>query len=251
MKTLARLSKFAASAAKPSRGLDKTPAGDLWSRFRYLLPLAAVAMVLMGGAPCRSETIIDEWPNVKAPPPPALKPVTLDPKTTALLLVDIIKQTCNPQARPRCIARLPLMQKLLADARAKGVYVLYALFPSPAPDKFPAPKIGDFVPELAPTGNEPVITAFVDKFELAGKDTGLEKMLKDKGIKTLVPIGVASHNGVLFTSVMASLRGFDVVVPVDGMAANNAYEDQLTAYTLTTSIVFKVTLTSIDTLKFQ
>jgi nicotinamidase-related amidase len=54
-------------------------------------------------------------------------------------------------------------------------------------------------------------------------------MLKDKGVKTLVPIGVAWHNGVLFTSVMASLRGFDVVVPVDGMAANNAYEDQLTA----------------------
>lgn len=95
------------------------------------------------------------------------------------------------------------------------------------------------------------MTAFVDKFNLGGKDTGLEKMLKDKGIKTLIPVGVTSHNDVLFTSVAAAFRGFDVVVPVDGMAGNNAYEDQLTAYTLTSSIVYKVTLTSIDMIKFE
>jgi nicotinamidase-related amidase len=220
-------------------------------RLRYLLPLAAFAMVFIGGAPSRGETIIDEWQNVKAPPPPQLESVTLDSKTTALLLIDIINQTCNMQRRPRCVAMVPKVQKLLDEARAKGAFVIYTLFPSPAPDKFPNPKISDFVPELAVKGNEPVVTAFVDKFELAGKDTGLEKILKDKGIKTLVPVGVASHNGVLFTSVMAALRGFNVVVPVDGMAGNNAYEDQLTAYTLTNSIVYKVTLTSSDMLKFE
>jgi hypothetical protein len=50
---------------------------------------------------------------------------------------------------------------------------------------------------------------------------------------------------------LAALRGFNVVVPVDGMAGNNAYEDQVTAYTLTSSIVYKVALTSIDMIKFQ
>jgi hypothetical protein len=50
---------------------------------------------------------------------------------------------------------------------------------------------------------------------------------------------------------MAALRGFKVVVPVDGMAGNNAYEDQATAYILTSSIVYKVTLTSLDMIKFQ
>ena len=217
---------------------------------RYLLTLAAFAMVLMGGAPSRGETIIDEWPNVKAPPPPELKSVTLDPKTTALLVIDIIKQTCNMQRRPRCVASIPKVQKLLTEARAKGVFVVYSLFPSPSPATFPNPKISDYVPELAPKGDEPVITAVVDKFDFAGKDTGLEKMLKDKGITTLVPVGVTSHNGVLFTSVSGAFRGFNVVVPVDGMAGNNAYEDQLAAYTLTSSIVYKVTLTSIDMIKF-
>ena len=219
-------------------------------RLRYLPLLAAFAMVLFGAIPSRGETIIDEWANVKAPPPPELKSVTLDPKTTALLMVDIIKQTCNMKMRPRCVAMVPKVEKLLAEARANGVDVIYALFPSPRPATFPNPKISDYVPELAPKGTEPVVTAFVDKFNLGGKDTGLEKMLKDKGIKTVVPVGVTSHNGILFTSVAASFRGFDVVVPVDGMAGNNAYEDQLTAYTLTSSIVYKVALTSIDMIKF-
>jgi nicotinamidase-related amidase len=220
-------------------------------RTGLLLPLATLAVVLSYSAPSSAQTIIDEWQSVKAPPPPTLKAVTLDPKTTALLVIDVIKQTCNEQRRPRCVAAVPTMAKLLAAARASGVMVIYTLFPSPSPATFPNPVIGDVVPALAPKGDEPVVTAFVDKFELAGKDTGLEKMLKDKGITTLVPIGVTSHNGVLFTSVMAALRGFNVVVPVDGMAGNNAYEDQLAAYTLTSSIVYKVTLTSIDTLKFQ
>ena len=100
-------------------------------------------------------------------------------------------------------------------------------------------------------GDEPVVPAYVDKFMLGDKDTGLQKILKDKAITTLVPVGVTSHNGVLFTSVSAALRGFNVVVPVDGMAGNNAYEDQAAAYTLTSSIVYKVTLTSVDMIKFQ
>jgi hypothetical protein len=64
---------------------------------------------------------MDEWAGVKAPPPPEVKSVTLDPKTTALLLIDIIKQTCNMQRRPRCVAMVPKVQKLLAEARAKDV----------------------------------------------------------------------------------------------------------------------------------
>jgi hypothetical protein len=38
-------------------------------------------------------TIIDEWSNVKVPPAPQLKTVTIDPDTTALLTLDLIKQT--------------------------------------------------------------------------------------------------------------------------------------------------------------
>ena len=44
----------------------------------------------------QSKTIIDEWASVQAPKPPELKPVKIDdPKTTAYLVLDIVKQTCN------------------------------------------------------------------------------------------------------------------------------------------------------------
>jgi len=185
-------------------------------QIRHLLPLAALAAVSSYAVPSCAETIIDEWPNVKAPPPPQLKSVTLNPKTTALLVIDLIKQTCNEKSRPRCVASIPKIEKLLAAARASGVTVIYTLFPSPAPDKFPNPVIGDVVPALAPKGDEPVVISFVDKFMLGDKDTGLQKMLKDKGITTVVLVGSASHNGVLFTAVSAALRGFEVIVPVDG-----------------------------------
>jgi hypothetical protein len=70
---------------------EETPGRKPCCALRYLLPLAA----LISGAPSRGETIIDEWQNVKAPPPPQLQSVTLDPKTTALLMIDIIKQTAT------------------------------------------------------------------------------------------------------------------------------------------------------------
>ena len=53
-----------------------------------LFTLAAVALAAPAVA---QQTIIDEWPDIKAPPAPALKEVTVDPKTTALLLADFVK----------------------------------------------------------------------------------------------------------------------------------------------------------------
>src|SRR5665647_1626808 len=76
------------------------------------------------GSPARAANIIDEWANVKLPPPPALKPVTVDPKTTALLLLDFVPHDpyCGP-AKARCGATLPAMKQLLANARAHGATV--------------------------------------------------------------------------------------------------------------------------------
>lgn len=167
--------------------------------------------------------------------------------------MDLIKQTCNEQNRPRCVASIPKIQKLLAEARAKGVTVIYTIFPSPAPDKFPNPVIGDTLPAIAPKGDEPFITSLVDKFILGNKDTGLEKLLKDNGITTVITVGTAAHGAVLYTASAASLRGFNVVVPVD-MSGNgqNAYIEQYVAYNLTNAPIIspKITLTSIDMIKF-
>ena len=50
--------------------VTKTNGKEAMLRIRYLLPLAAVAIALIGAAPSRGETIVDEWQNVKAPPAP-------------------------------------------------------------------------------------------------------------------------------------------------------------------------------------
>jgi nicotinamidase-related amidase len=222
-------------------------------RIPNLLAVATLAVASIYAAPAPAQTIVDEWANIKAPAPPELKPVTLEPKTTALLVMDLIKQICNENARPRCVASIPKVAKLLAAARASGVTVIYTIIPSAGPGN-PVPVIGDTLPGVAPKGDEPVITSFVDKFVLGNKDTGLEKMLKDKGITTVVAVGTATNGAVLYTASAAALRGFNVIVPVDGMSGTGqiVYDEQAVAYTLTHAPVLspKITLTSVDMIKF-
>jgi nicotinamidase-related amidase len=223
---------------------------------RQLMPFLALAATVVYAAPAPAQTIIDEWSSIKAPAAPELKSVTVDPETTALLVMDLIKQACNEKNRPRCIASIPKIAKLIAAARTSGTTIIYTLFPSPAPNKFPNPVIGDTLPAVAPKGDEPVVVSFVDKFILGDKDTGLEKMLKDKGITTVITVGTAAHGAVLYTSSAASLRGFKVIVPVDGMSGDGtdtgAYIEQYVAYDLTHAPILspKITLTRIDMIKF-
>ena len=93
-------------------------------RFTIFAFIVATVTVLSGaiGSPARAANIIDEWASVKAPATPELKPVTVDPKTTALLMLDFLPSLyCSDD--PRCVATLPAMKKLLAEARAKGATV--------------------------------------------------------------------------------------------------------------------------------
>jgi nicotinamidase-related amidase len=98
------------------------------------------------------------------------------------------------------------------------------------------------------------VVAAVDKFILGNQDTGLEKMLKDRGITSVITVGTAAHGAVLYTASAAALRGFNVIVPVDGMSGDgqNTFIEQYVAYNLTSAPVVssKITLTRIDMIKF-
>jgi nicotinamidase-related amidase len=216
--------------------------------FRIHGPLAVAVLVIGFGyaAPTLAQTIVDEWSSVKVPPAPELKQVTLDPKSTAILVMDLVKQTCNSERRPRCVASIPKIEKLIAAARAKGVMLISTTVP-------PVP-MADTLPAVAPKGSDPVVVAFVDKFTLGDKDTGLQKMLKDKGITNIIAVGTAAHGAVLYTASAAGLRGFNVIVPVDGMSGDGqiGYDEQAVAYILTHAPVVssKLTLTRIDMIQF-
>lgn len=208
-----------------------------WTQRNVARFLFAASFGLLASA-ATAQTIVDEWGSVKTPPAPQLKPVTVDTKTTALLMLDFMNQNCG--ARPRCVASLPAVKKLLDEARAKGVMVVYATVPGG--------KIADTRPEVAPMGSEPVVSSGPDKF----LNTDLEKILKDKGIQSVITVGTAAHGAVLNTASVAALRGLKVIVPVDGMSAESVYPEQYTAWHLANAPVLSrnVTLTRLDMVKF-
>ena len=114
--------------------------------------IITVALFIVAMCPsssfAQSKTIIDEWSSVQAPKPPELKPVKIDdPTTTAYLILDIIKQTCNNERRPRCVASVPKIQAFLKQARAKGLAVIYS--------KTSSAKPSDIIPDVAPVEGPP------------------------------------------------------------------------------------------------
>ena len=207
-----------------------------WSARLYATLFALVACASHAAA----ATIIDEWSSVGVPPPPEVKPVTIDKSTTALLMLDFNQQTCNMQRRPRCVASIPHVKKLLTAVRAAGIPVAFTLGGGGKPADLPK--------ELEPAAGEPVTLAGVDKFV----NTELESFLKGKGVKTVIIVGAAAHGAVLYTASGAAMREFKVIVPVDGISADNAYAEQYTAWHLANVPVLSaaMTLTTLDGLKF-
>ena len=202
---------------------------------------AGVLAVGFAGAAAPSpaqQTIIDQWASIEAPPAPQLKEVTVDPGSTALLMGDFVQQTCG--RRPRCVAGLPEVKKLLAEARGKHMLVVYS--------HVPGSTMADAMPEVAPSGGEPTVQAGIDKF----LNTDFEKILKDKGIKTLIVTGTAANGVVLYTGSEAVARGFKVIVPVDAMFGDDAFIEKYVAYDFAHAPVVAAgsTLTTIGMIKF-
>jgi nicotinamidase-related amidase len=200
--------------------------------------LVAASLTALSIAPAAAETIVDKWATVPSPQPPALKTVTVDPKTTALLMLDFMNQNCGK--RPSCVASLPTMKKLLADARAAKTPVVYSIIGNST--------TADVMPDVAPLPDEPWVQGGPDKF----LNTDLAKILKDKGIQTVIVTGTASNGAVLFTGAAAAFRGMNVIVPVDGMSATDPFADLSAAYTFLNapSVSAKATLTKADMIKF-
>jgi nicotinamidase-related amidase len=195
--------------------------------------------ISFAAAPANAQTIVDEWTTVQPPKAPELKPVTLDPKTSALLVLDFVKQTCNSERRPRCLTSVPKVQTLLKLARAKGLLVVHSITTAATP--------ADIAKELAPMDGEPIVKAPADKFF----KTDLEKILTEKGVKEVVVVGTAAQGAVLNTASQAAFRGLKVIIPVDGMSAENTYFEQYTAYHLANApgVGQQVTLAKIEMIK--
>lgn len=220
----------------PPEGQARTNSNRRFWDGTTLVACIVVAALGLAAAPVSAQTIIDEWPAVKVPPPPELKPVTIDTKTTALLLLDFAKQNCGP--RPRCLASVPKVQKLAEEARAKNVVVVLSL-PGQA-------TVADLL--IAPLADEPIVRSGSNKF----LGTDLAKILAVRGVKTVIVTGTAAHGAVLNTASAAALMEMKVILPVDGMSAD-AFAEMYTAWHLANGpggVGPNVTLTRLDLIKF-
>jgi nicotinamidase-related amidase len=199
----------------------------------------AVTAAVLGQCGVARADIIDEWGTLTVPTPaPELKPAVLDPKTTALLMLDFLPPNCGRS--PRCMGTLPKVKALLDAARAAKALVVYT--------EFPPVTMAEVLPGVAPLGNEPNVQASADKFI----NSNLDQTLKTAGIKTVIVVGAAANGAVLYTGSDAAQRGYKVIVPVDGMSGNTPFAEAYTALQMTTgpTVAQAVTLTRTGLVKF-
>jgi nicotinamidase-related amidase len=201
---------------------------------------AAVLVSGLNSSAARAQDILQEWATIKPPPPPEIKAVALDAKKTALMVMDFNQKSCTPEQRARCAAALPKVQKLLAAVRPKGMIVVHTYTPNMQPS--------DLSKEVAPVAGERVLRTRGDKFQ--GSD--LEKSLKDQGITTLLLVGTSGNGAVLFTAIRGSQLGFKIVVPIDAMPADSAYQEQFAIWEIANAPTVREvsTLTKLDMLTF-
>ena len=203
---------------------------------------ACVLMCAAGAWGSARADAISDWKDLAFPPAPELKAAKVDPATTALLLLDFTNQTCTPERRPRCAAQVPGLAKLLGEARAKNMMVVYSVATAGSDRK-------DILAPLAARDSDLVLPPLgPDKFIASD----FEKVLKDRKIETLIVTGTAAHTSVLHTGGEAVLRGFKVVVPVDGMSSNEAFTEAYTAWHMVNAarIMNGVTLTRVNMISF-
>jgi nicotinamidase-related amidase len=146
------------------------------------------------------------------PPPVA---VTLDPKTTAVVVLDI-SDTSVKQV-PACLASAPGVRTLLDAARAASARVVFSLGRAAEQRVFA---------DLAPRADEPVVRSSADKWF----NTDLEARLD--GVTTAVIAGTAANGAVLYTSFGACARGLTVVVAEDGITSRDPLARWVARYQL-------------------
>lgn len=178
----------------------------------------AVALAAMLATRATAADVTTEWSSLQMPPPPTLKPVTVDPKTTALLLFDFITGNCSMSTRPLCVGMIPTVKAMMDKARANGMLIAYTL-----------PGNGTIVdPSIAPHPGEVVDQKQGGPDKFLGTD--LDQRLKDHGIKTVILCGNSAQGVGIGTGSAAAQRGYAVIYPVDCLPAESTFREAYAAY---------------------
>jgi nicotinamidase-related amidase len=159
--------------------------------------------------------------------------LSLDPKTTALVLIDlqqgIVAGATAPYPANDVVAHAVTLAKRFRERGALVVLVRvdpgpdFALMPRPTADVPPpartmTPDWATIVPALGPERTDVVVTKHQPN---AFYSTDLEVHLARRGIRTIVLGGIATNIGVEATARAAHERGFDQLFVSDAMTARD------------------------------
>ena len=148
--------------------------------------------------------------------------ITLSSKTTALMMFDYVEDICATQPKIKSLL-LPAMIPFMQRVRKAGLVVAYGTR---------AQNMTHWLKEVAPIeGDIKIASTAQDRFY----NTDLDKLLKSKGITTLIMAGWKISGSVTDTSVGAMIRDYTVVIPADTTAAATDYETAIGFYNVLNS----------------
>ena len=160
----------------------------------------------------------------EGPNRPEAKPLALDVKTTAVLVLDLSARCHDP--KQVCAKLMPAMAEFLEKARAASVPIIYSVSASAK-----GTPLGEVASPLKRKDDETVI--YPDGFDkfIGGE---LQEFLKKNGAKTLVITGSSTNTAILYTATTAArIHRYNIVIPMDGVNADGKYEQEYSIHQFT------------------
>jgi nicotinamidase-related amidase len=162
-----------------------------------------------------------------------MQDVELNASQTAVVLIDLQQGIMGYPTAPYAISSvIGVAADLAGRFRSRGATIVYVRVdlanmiqltvdqshgdPNGPP---PPPAASEIVPEAGRQPDDLLITKH--HWDAFG-GTELEQMLRQRGIRTIVLCGVATHIGVESTARSAASRGFDVVLAEDATTSTSA-----------------------------
>lgn len=196
--------------------------------------------------------------SVQVPAYDVVERVELDPRTTALVVVDMQNDFVSEGGSlvvPDAAGTVPVIAALLARARDAGARVVFTqdthdegdpeweIWPEHARRRTWGWEI---VGDLAPRPEEVVVEKVrYDAFY----GTHLDHFLRLWRVRTLVVCGTVANICVHYTAASAALRWYDVVVPRDAVSALDPFD--LEASLRQTAFLFAGRVTTADALGWR
>jgi nicotinamidase-related amidase len=184
--------------------------------------------------------------------------ISLAPRKTALIIGDMLVDFVSPRGKlfvKDSRQTIRPIRGLLSQARKSGVMVVFIqdwhLPNDPEFSTWGAHAIqgspgSQVIPELAPLPKENVVRKRTyDPFF----GTDLDLLLRQKNIRTLVITGTVANICVLHAAASASLRGYEVIIPMDTLSALHPFDYQCAWRQI--SFVYQGKITQSSGIKFR